>query len=100
MTIYTEITALFIENKNFIILHHHGSLLLLAARAWRQFQLKLDMLKKVEKGYVKFQKNCPMQEKFTIKPEFKILVWYEKNLFISLREKGQKTTTCNSEGRR
>ena len=48
------------------------------------------MLKKVEKGYVKLQKNCLMQEKFTIKPEFKILVWYEKNLFISLSEKRAK----------
>ena len=58
------------------------------------------MLKKVEKIYVKFQKNSVMPEKFTIKPKFKILVWYEKNLFISLREKGQKTTTYNNEGRR
>ena len=49
------------------------------------------MLKKVEKIYVKFQKNSVMLEKFTIiKPKFKILVWYEKNLFISLREKGKK----------
>lgn len=48
------------------------------------------MLKKVEKVYAKLQKNCPMQQKFTIKPEFKILVWYEKNLFISLSEKRAK----------